>query len=120
LLVLGIIQRRGRKWGAARASLQSALEVFEDLGAPLWAEKARAELRRIGGRPARTAGLTATEEKVAELAASGLTNREVAGALFMSVNTVGANLSRIYHKLGVRSRTELGAKLASRRSAATR
>ena len=52
--------------------------------------------------------------------ASGLTNREVAGALFMSVNTVGANLSRIYHKLGVRSRTELGAKLAQGRSAATR
>jgi len=120
LLVLGTIQRRGRKWGAARASLRSALEVFEDLGAPLWAEKARAELRRIGGRPARNAGLTATEEKVAELVASGLTNREVAGALFMSVNTVGANLSRIYHKLGVRSRTELGAKLASGRSAATR
>ena len=120
LLVLGTIQRRGRKWGAARASLRSALEVFEDLGAPLWAEKARAELRRIGGRPAKSAGLTATEEKVAELVASGLTNREVAGALFMSVNTVGANLSRIYHKLGVRSRTELGAKLAPGRSAATR
>jgi DNA-binding CsgD family transcriptional regulator len=118
LLVLGTIQRRGRKWGAARASLQSAFEFFEDLGAPLWAEKARAELRRIGGRPTSSAGLTATEEKVAELVASGLTNREVAGALFMSVNTVGANLSRIYHKLGVRSRTQLGAKLDSRRSTA--
>jgi DNA-binding CsgD family transcriptional regulator len=120
LLVLGTIQRRGRQWGAARASLQSALEVFEDLGAPLWAEKARAGLRRIGGRPARSAALTTTEERVAELAASGLTNREVASALFMSVNTVGANLSRIYHKLGVRSRTELGAKLASGRSPAAR
>ena len=104
----------------AAHDLRSALECFEDLGAPLWADKARAELRRIGGRPAKSAGLTATEEKVAELAACGLTNREVASALFMSVNTVGANLSRIYHKLGVRSRTELGAKLAPGRSAAAR
>jgi DNA-binding CsgD family transcriptional regulator len=113
LLVAGAVQRRARKWGAARALLERALASFEELGAVLWAEKARAELRRIGGRPTATGRLTATEEQVAELVAAGRSNREVADALFMSVNTVEANLSRIYHKLGVRSRTELGAKLAA-------
>lgn len=118
LLVTGTVQRRARKWGVARTALQRALDIFEGLGIPLWAEKARAELRRIGGRPATVWGLTPTEEKVADLVSMGMTNREVADALFMSVNTVGANLSRIYHKLGVRSRTELASKLAARRSSA--
>jgi DNA-binding CsgD family transcriptional regulator len=113
LLVAGAVQRRARKWGAARALLERALASFEELGAVLWADKARAELRRIGGRPSATGRLTPTEEQVAELVAAGRSNREVADALFMSVNTVEANLSRIYHKLGLRSRIELGAKLAA-------
>jgi DNA-binding NarL/FixJ family response regulator len=77
----------------------------------LWARRARAELARIGGRPPRQGALTPTERLVAELAASGRTDREIAQELFMSVKTVGANLSRVYHKLGVRSRTELAATL---------
>jgi DNA-binding CsgD family transcriptional regulator len=112
LLVKGTIERRARKWGAARASLEGGLTHFERLGAVLWVNRARTELRRVGGRaPARH--LTPTEEKVAELVSTGLTNQEVADALFVSVRTVEANLSRIYHKLGVRSRTEVHAKLSS-------
>jgi DNA-binding NarL/FixJ family response regulator len=106
----------GRRTRAAGAR---ALASFEELGTPLWAAKARAELRRIGGRPTAAGRLTPTEEQVAELVAAGCSNREVADALFMSVNTVEANLSRIYHKLGVRSRTELGAKVAAQGRPAT-
>jgi tetratricopeptide (TPR) repeat protein len=116
-LVLGIIQRRSRKWGAARASLRSALEVFEDLGAPLWAEKARAELRRIGAARPGARGLPPPREKVAEPVASGLTTGE-SPAPFHERQHRGANLSRI-SQAGRRSRTELGAAGAGR-SAATR
>jgi DNA-binding CsgD family transcriptional regulator len=113
LLVKGMIERRARRWGATRTSLEGALARFEELRAPLWADRARAELRRVGGRiPARH--LTPTEEKVAELVSTGLTNQEVADTLFMSVRTVEANLSRIYHKLGVRSRTQVSAKLRTK------
>jgi DNA-binding CsgD family transcriptional regulator len=116
LLVKGTIERRARKWGAARASLEGALTRFEQLRAVLWVDRARTELRRVGGRaPARQ--LTPTEQRVAELVSTGLTNQEVADALFVSVRTVEANLSRIYHKLGVRSRTEVHAKLGKDASA---
>ena len=73
---------------------------------PDGAEKARAELRRISGRAPASDGLTETERLVAELAAGGRTNREIAAELFMGVSTVEAHLSRIYRKLGVR-RAEL-------------
>jgi DNA-binding CsgD family transcriptional regulator len=106
-LVRGIIQRRARRKGAAKAALDEALQEFQVLGTPLWAERAREEIRRIGLRPSRDNGLTPTESRVAELVAAGRTNREVASELFLSVKTVEANLSRIYGKLGVRSRTEL-------------
>ena len=113
LLALGTLQRRSRKKRVARESLTQALAVFDDLGARLWSEKARAELRRIGGRAAAPGTLTATEERVAELVAAGRTYREVADALFISPKTVQWNLSKIYRKLGVRSRAELAAKLVS-------
>jgi DNA-binding CsgD family transcriptional regulator len=114
LLVRGTLQRRNRKKRAARESLTQALAVFDDLGARLWAERARAELRRIGGRaPATLGALTPTEERVAALVAAGGTYREVADALFISPKTVQWNLSKIYRKLGVRSRAELAAKLAA-------
>jgi DNA-binding CsgD family transcriptional regulator len=114
LLVLGTLQRRNRKKRPARESLTQALAVFDELGASLWSERARAELSRIGGRPASTPGvLTPTEERVAALVAAGGTNREVADALFISPKTVQWNLSKIYRKLGVRSRAELAAKLAA-------
>jgi DNA-binding CsgD family transcriptional regulator len=114
LLVRGGIERRAKQKRAAGQSLRQALEIFERLGTPLWAAKARAELGRIGGRPPVPFSLTPTEERVARLVAEGRTNKEVAAALFMSVNTVQGNLRRIYQKLGVRSRSELTAKYARR------
>ncbi|MGH3071994.1 MAG: helix-turn-helix domain-containing protein, partial [Gaiellaceae bacterium] len=80
------------------------------LGATVWADRARAELARIGGRSA-AGGLTETERRVAELVADGRSNKEVAAALYVTVKSVEANLSRVYAKLGLRSRTELAARL---------
>jgi tetratricopeptide (TPR) repeat protein len=95
-LLLGEIQRRQRRKEAAAHTLHDALASFEALGVPLWAEKARAELDRCVVVARRPGGLTAGERKVAELAASGMTNRNVAEALFMSPKTVEANLARVY------------------------
>ncbi len=98
----------------AADALRQALELFERLGAPVWADRARGELARVGLRHRSPHELTATELRIAELAAGGLTNREVATAAFMSPKTVEANLSRVYRKLGIRSRAELGARMVSR------
>ena len=95
--------------------MEEALVVFEELGARLWAEKARAELARISGRRTTSDELTGTERRVAELAASGHTNKEIAAELFMGVSTVEAHLSRIYRKLGLRSRTELAGRISTAR-----
>lgn len=108
LLILGQIERRQRKKESASAHLQEALEVFETLGVPLWAQRARAELARSSVTPRRDGQLTPSEQRVAELAASGMKNRDVATALFISPKTVEANLARIYRKLGIKSRAELG------------
>jgi DNA-binding NarL/FixJ family response regulator len=89
--------------GHARA----ALETFDGLGARLWAGKTREELARIGGRAPWVSGLTPTEKSVASLAAKGMTNREIADHLFLTVRTVEWNLSKVYRKLQIRSRTEL-------------
>jgi len=105
-LVLGEIQRRAKQRKAARETLDRAIADFEALGARLWADRARAEQARIGGRTA-IEGLTETELRVARLAAEGRSNKEVAAALFVSVRAVEANLSRVYAKLGIESRTEL-------------
>jgi DNA-binding CsgD family transcriptional regulator len=110
LIVKGQLERRRKQRGAAAASLQQALATCEQIGATLWAAFARAELARTGN--VRTEDeLTPSEARVAELAAGGLTNREIATAAFMSQKTVEANLSRIYRKLGIRSRAELGVRL---------
>jgi DNA-binding CsgD family transcriptional regulator len=112
LLVLGAAQRRAKQRAEARVSLEAALAVFEELGAVLWADRARAEIARLGGRRARDSDeLTETERQIAELAADGRSNREIAGELFVSERTVEANLTRTYRKLGVRSRTELARRL---------
>lgn len=111
LLVRGAVERRAKRKREARDTLAKASEIFDGLGAALWADKTRAELARIGGRAPSSLALTPTENKVAALVASGSTNREVAEALFVSVHTVEAHLKRIYRKLGVRSRTELASKL---------
>ncbi|MGZ4382138.1 MAG: AAA family ATPase [Gaiellaceae bacterium] len=111
LLSLGRLQRRRKQRKPARESLERALGIFERLGAPLWADKARAELERTHLREA-PSELTPSEEQIARLAASGLKNREIAERLFVSPKTVEANLARAYRKLGIRSRAELGATMA--------
>lgn len=107
-LLLGQLQRRQRQKDAAAATLQMALRTFEELGTPLWAGKARAELGRANGGRRGGEVLTVSERRVAELVASGMTNRSVAAEMFISPKTVEANLARIYAKLGIRSRAELG------------
>jgi DNA-binding CsgD family transcriptional regulator len=113
LLVRGRIERRLKKKRAAGESLRQALATFEEVGAPAWAEQARQELARVGLRAA-SDDLTETERVIAELAATGLTNREVAKAAFVSPKTVEANLARVYRKLGIASRAELGARMSAR------
>lgn len=107
-LLLGQLQRRQRRKEAAAASLTEAFHVFEQLRTPLWADRARAELVRAKVGPRQSGQLTPSEQRVAELAASGMKNRDVATALFISPKTVEANLARIYRKLGIKSRAELG------------
>ena len=106
LLALAPVLRRQLRKRAARESSEEALADFERLGSPPFVERARAELGRIGGR-SREVGLTAAERRVAALVAAGRTNREVAAELFLGERTVAGHLTRVYAKLGVRSRTEL-------------
>ncbi len=106
LLAAGRIRRRLRQKKATAVTLEDALGVFSASGARLWADQARAEIARIG-RHASAGELAPTERRTAELAAQGLTNREIAHALFVSVKTVDATLCRVYKKLAIRSRTEL-------------
>jgi DNA-binding CsgD family transcriptional regulator len=112
LLALGATERRARKRRAARETLDRALAIFDELGAVLWAQKARAELARIGGRAPAGDELTPSERRIAELVAEGRTNREVAAVLVVTERTVESALTQIYRKLAVRSRTELARKLA--------
>ena len=112
LLVTGMIERRAKHKTTARESLNRALGIFECLGAPLWADKARRELPKTATR---TSGerLTETERRVTALVAKGQTNREVAATLFITENTVQTHVRHIFLKLGVRSRTELAARFPS-------
>jgi DNA-binding CsgD family transcriptional regulator len=114
LLALGRTQRRAKRRAAARTTLEEAVAAFQRLGAPLWSEQARAELARIGGRSPSHGDLTAAESRIAGLVAEGHTNREVAAALFLTEHSVEAALTRIYRKLGVRSRAELTRLLAAK------
>jgi DNA-binding CsgD family transcriptional regulator len=113
-LVLGGVQRRRRRRAAARASLERAEELFGGLGAALWAERAARERERLDPAAAADPSLTPAEERTAALAADGLTNREIAAALFVSEKTVEVALTRVYRKLGIRSRAQLGGWAAAR------
>jgi DNA-binding CsgD family transcriptional regulator len=110
-LIYGTILRRTKRRKAAREAIEAALTIFEALPAPVWADNARAELARIGGRAPSGSGLTPSERRIAELVAAGKTNKEAAAALFLSVNTVEDVLKQVYRKLEVRSRTELSRRL---------
>jgi DNA-binding CsgD family transcriptional regulator len=112
-LALGSALRRAGRKRAARETLERSAHTFETIGARVWAERARRELARIGGRPAPAGdALSATEASITERVRLGRTNREIAAELHLSPKTVEWNLSKIYRKLGVRSRTELAATLA--------
>jgi DNA-binding NarL/FixJ family response regulator len=112
LLSLGRAQRRFRKWGAARDSLEGSAAAFDALASPGWAGESRSELARVGARrPAPSGKLTQAEQRTAEMAATGLSNKEIAQALYVTVHTVEVHLSRAYAKLGVRSRTQLAGRL---------
>lgn len=110
-LLLGQLQRKKRKIELATATLREALTAFERIDVPLWDERVRTELGRTDITSGRGTLLTPSEQRVAELAATGMTNREVAGRLFISPKTVEANLSRIYRKFGIQSRAELGGRM---------
>jgi len=103
LLVRGVIERRLRRRARAKASFEEALDEFERIGAPLWAERARTELGRLGLRRAPAEELTESERRVAELTAKGMTRRQVSRAAFVSPKTVDATLVRVYRKLGYKN-----------------
>jgi DNA-binding CsgD family transcriptional regulator len=113
LLVKGEVHRRRREKRLARESIEAARDIFESLGAPRWIGRANGELARVTARRTPTE-LTPTEREVAQLAASGSTNRQIAGALFMSPKTVEKRLASVYVKLGIRTRAELGGQMAER------
>jgi DNA-binding CsgD family transcriptional regulator len=113
LIDLGAAVRRHGRRSAAREPLRRGLDMAHRFGAVLLEQQARNELLAAGARPRRTAlrgieALTPSERRVSEMAAEGLTNREIAQALFVTLRTVEAHLSRAYDKLGIRTRAELG------------
>ena len=116
LLAMGQVHRRRKEKRLADERLREALAIFEALGTALWAERARAELGRIGLRPRAPEDLTETERRVAELAAIGLSSRQIAERAFLAPKTVGNVLGRVYGKLGIHSRAELGARMGEGRA----
>jgi DNA-binding CsgD family transcriptional regulator len=115
LLTRGRLLRRARRTGAAAEALDEAADIFGRLGARAWSDRVAAERSRLGLRRGGGDGLTPTELRVARLAAAGRTNRAVAEELTISPKTVETHLARIYRKLGIRSRAELGLLLGSGR-----
>jgi DNA-binding CsgD family transcriptional regulator len=131
LLVLGQVERRRRRYAAARAAVGEALSVFTRIGAKPWAEQAARTLARVDGSPSEAAvgfrdrvdvnsagpgplaTLSVTEARIATMVREGASNREIAARMFLSVKTVEATLTRIYRKLGVRSRTQLSSRLGA-------
>ncbi|WP_231925048.1 LuxR family transcriptional regulator [Micromonospora purpureochromogenes] len=116
-LLLGRELRRSRRPRDAREHLHDAREAFTLIGATTWAEQAAAELRAAGesvGAPDRSAArlLTGQQLRIAQLVAEGATNREIAARMFLSTRTVDHHLRNIFHRLGIRSRTELARALS--------
>lgn len=111
LMAKAQVHRRRTEKRLARDSLEQAVELLEAAGVERWAERARTELSRIRFRSAPTE-LTEIEWRIAALAATGRTNRQIASEVFVSPKTVEARLASVYGKLGIRSRAELGARMA--------
>ena len=113
-LILGIVHRRRRRKRMAHDTLKEALEGFSRLGAASWVTRTERELARIGLRPSAPTTLTETEATVARLAASGRTNQQIGEAAFLSTRSVEGVLRRVYTKLDIGSRAELGRAMAGR------
>ena len=111
LLARGRLERRDRRRRAARSSLERAAALFTEMGAAPWVRLTEAELARLGGRAPTPNTLTESERRVAELAAAGRTNRQIAEELVVSVRTVESHLAAIYRKLGIERRAELPTRL---------
>ncbi|WP_433361510.1 AAA family ATPase [Actinoplanes sp. CA-142083] len=116
LLVQGGAERRRRRYAAARVAIGAALAIFLAADAKPWAEQTERALARTEGNsapgiPPADLGLTSTELRIAGLVRDGASNREIATQLYLSVKTVEATLTRVYRKLGVRSRTQLSSRL---------
>jgi DNA-binding CsgD family transcriptional regulator len=113
---LGAAMRRANRRAAAREPLRRALDVADACGAGPLAERARHELRAAGGRPRRprisgVQALTASERRIAAMATDGLSNPEIAQALFITKKTVEAHLGSVYRKLDIHSRAQIAAAL---------
>lgn len=115
LLVKGETEKRAKRWRQARVSLRRAADIFEELGAVRWAERTQTGLRGMPGRAPGPRSLTSAEERVVGMVAEGMSNPEIAGALFIAPKSVEARLTRIYRKLGIASRPELVRWLKDRR-----
>jgi DNA-binding CsgD family transcriptional regulator len=118
LLAYGAWLRRRRRVAESRAPLRSAREAFDALGAVPWAERARQELRASGEssrqrKPRVLDQLSPQELQIAQLAAEGLSNRDIGQQLYLSHRTVSSHLYRVFPKLGITSRSELRAVLSS-------
>ncbi len=114
MLVLGRLERQlGRRRNAGQR-LDRAAALFDALMATAWAAQARQEIDRLGRRRGAGLELTPAEAQVVQLIAEGRTNRDVAERLVLSPKTIEAHLARAYAKLGIRSRAELGRRLAGR------
>jgi DNA-binding CsgD family transcriptional regulator len=119
LLAHGAALRRAKHKALARSAFDRAAAIFDGLPAPQWRDRFAAESARLGAPAGSPWALTATEHRIADLVASGRSNREVAAELFLSPKTVEWNLSKVYRKLGLRSRSELAGSWSSRRRLAS-
>ncbi len=118
LLAHGRWLRRRRRVTDSRAPLRDARDIFDAIGASSWGDQARRELRASGERSRRRVpeardDLTAQELQIAQLASEGMSNREIGQRLFLSHRTISTHLYRVFPKLGITSRAELSAALAS-------
>ncbi|MEN3285170.1 MAG: hypothetical protein V7607_6310 [Solirubrobacteraceae bacterium] len=118
LLAYGQWQRRQRRIADSRAPLRTARDLFDSLGCASWSDRARRELRASGESsrrrdPEARDRLTAQELQIAQLAAEGLTNREIGQRLYLSHRTIATHLYRVFPKLNITARTELAAALAA-------
>jgi DNA-binding CsgD family transcriptional regulator len=111
-LFLGQVWRRQRRKNLASTALREAYDTFDELAMPLWANRAGVELKRTDAPRSNDSDLTPSELRVARRAAAGMTNKDIASALFISPKTVEHNLSSVYRKLAVRTRAELATRAA--------